>query len=64
MVHLLAEYERGLDAGTPVPRATWQASATYDGLTVGTHTIRIEVLGRHSAASAGNRVTSDAFRIR
>lgn len=46
------------------PRATWQASATYDGLTVGTHTIRIEVLGRHSAASAGNRVTSDAFRIR
>jgi hypothetical protein len=46
------------------PRATWQASATYDGLAVGTHTIRIEVLGTHSAASAGNRVTSDAFKVR
>ena len=28
MVHLLAEYERGLDAGTPVARATWQETAT------------------------------------
>jgi AcrR family transcriptional regulator len=28
MVHLLAEYERGLDAGTPVPRSTWQETAT------------------------------------
>jgi hypothetical protein len=46
------------------PRATWQASLTYDGLTVGTHTIRIKVLGTHSAASAGNRVTSDAFKVR
>ncbi|WP_328323566.1 TetR/AcrR family transcriptional regulator [Kribbella sp. NBC_00382] len=34
MVHLLAEYERGLDAGTPVARATWQETATglIDGL--------------------------------
>jgi hypothetical protein len=46
------------------PRATWQSSVTYDGLTVGTHTIRVVVLGSHSAASAGNRVTSDAFRVR
>jgi hypothetical protein len=46
------------------PRATWQASATYDGLALGAHTIRIEVLGAHSASSAGNRVTSDAFRVR
>ncbi|HVH95129.1 MAG TPA: hypothetical protein VM688_09440 [Nocardioidaceae bacterium] len=46
------------------PRATWQSSATYDGLTVGRHTIRIQVLGRHSAASRGNRVTSDAFEVR
>lgn len=46
------------------PRATWQASVTYDGLAVGTHRIRIQVLGRHSAASKGNRVTSDAFQLR
>jgi hypothetical protein len=45
------------------PRATWKSPVTYDGLTAGTHTIRIEVLGRHSAPSAGNRVTSDAFRV-
>ncbi|MDX6284321.1 MAG: hypothetical protein QOH03_5392 [Kribbellaceae bacterium] len=28
MVHLRAEYERDLDAGTPVARATWQETAT------------------------------------
>jgi AcrR family transcriptional regulator len=28
MVHLLAEYERGLADGTPVPRATWRETAT------------------------------------
>lgn len=28
MVHLLAEYERGLADGTPVPRATWDDTAT------------------------------------
>ncbi|MEV8371403.1 TetR/AcrR family transcriptional regulator [Kribbella sp. NPDC056861] len=28
MVHLLAEYERGLADGTPVPRASWDETAT------------------------------------
>jgi hypothetical protein len=42
---------------------TWHVPRTYGGLSAGAHTIKVMVLGRHSAASAGNRIFSDAFVV-
>jgi C1A family cysteine protease len=40
----------------------WKSTTTYGGLSAGTHTIRITVLGTKSPSSAGTKVTVDAFR--
>ncbi len=40
----------------------WQVGIPFAGLSAGTHTIKIKVLGQHSAASTGNTVVVDGFR--
>ena len=42
----------------------WQVPHTFGDLPLGSHTIRIVVLGAHNANSTGNRVTSDAFVLK
>ena len=41
----------------------WQVPFTYGGLSPGSHTIVIQVLGQKNASSTGNKVVVDGFRV-
>jgi hypothetical protein len=67
-------FNRGMAAvtidGTPrgivdlySPTVEWQSSTTFGGLNPGTHTIEIQVLGRHRSESKGAFVDVDALVV-
>ena len=45
------------------PKHSWQHKEVIDGLTPGTHTIKILVVGKHQSKSAGNVVYVDGFSV-
>jgi hypothetical protein len=45
------------------PTVQWQVTKSYSGLTSGTHTIVVTVLGTKNGSSTGTTVTLDAFVV-
>lgn len=45
------------------PKAMWKVSVSFGGLSGGTHTIRVKVLGTKNQSSGGTAVVVDAFNI-